>query len=98
MRHIGDTQKGLELVNKLASLGGEIKVTKITKTGFNEMEGNTYMVRVKAIAPAGKVWTSNRRKSLLFGFDTNSTWGEPEEYNDEDEKDLIKELVYSACL
>lgn len=96
---VGNTQDGLEMVRKLVSLGGEVKVTKVIKTGFNTMEGNCYDVRIKAIAPAGKVWTSNKRESLLFTFETNSTWVEPDDYEEDyDERDLIKEMVYGCCL
>lgn len=101
MEFLGNTQDGLEMVRKLANLGGEIEVTRVIKTGFNEMEGNCYTVHIKATAPAGKVWTSNKRESLLFEFDTNSTWVEPdnEDYDGNyDEKDLIKDMVYNVCL
>lgn len=101
MTFVGNTQDGLEMVRKLVDLGGEIKVTKIIKTGFNEMEGNCYTVRIKATAPVGKVWTSNKREKLLFMFETNSTWIEPDdgEYDENySEKDLIKDMVYGCCL
>lgn len=100
MNYAGKTQEGLELVAKLASFGGLIKVTRIEKTEWNEMEGQNYTVRVKATAPEGKVWKQNKRKNLMFEFETNSTWLEPSDDDDEDvtEQELIKEMVFNACL
>lgn len=99
MKYVGGTQKGLELANKLVQLGGTVKVTKIIYDGFNEMEGHNYTVWVKATAPDGKVWQENRRKSMLFEFETNSTWLEPEDEEDEDktEQEIIKDMVANVC-
>ena len=100
MKYVGETQNGLDAVYKLASKGGIMKVTRIENDGWNEMEGNLYTVTIKATAPKGKVWSSNKRKSMLFQFDTNSTWLEPEDDEDEEatEQELIKEMVYNTCL
>ena len=101
MKFLGNTQDGLEMVRKLASLGGEIEVTKVIKTTWNCYEGQNYLVHIKAVAPAGKVWTSNKRESLLFEFETNSTWVEPDDGDyDENysEKDLIEDMIYGCCL
>lgn len=98
MTYAGGTQKGLELANKLVQLGGTVKVTKIIYDGFNDMEGHNYTVRVKATAPDGKVWRSNKRKSLLFEFETNSSWLESEDEEDEEksEQEIIKEMIYNV--
>lgn len=96
MKYVGGHAKGFELINKLVELGGEVKVTKIIYDGFNDMEGHNYTVRVKATAPDGKVWQENHRKSMLFEFETNSTWLE-DYYNDGDdnrsEQQVIKDIV-----
>ena len=102
MKYVGGTQDGLNTVDKLASMGGMIKVTRIEKTDWNEMEGQNYTVTVKATAPEGKVWGQNKRKNIMFQFDTNSTWIEPD-YDDEEaenmtEQELIREMVYNVCL
>lgn len=98
MKYVGGTQNGLNLIQKLVDLGGTVKVTHIEKNDWNDMESQNYMVRVKATAPDGKVWGSNKRKSRLFEFDTNSSWLEPEE-GDEDktEQELIKNMVDNIC-
>ena len=102
MKYAGGTQDGLNAVDKLASMGGSIKVTRIEKTDWNEMEGQNYTVTVKATAPEGKVWGQNKRKGLLFQFDTNSTWIEPDPEDEEAEnmtdQELIREMVYNVCL
>lgn len=100
MKYVGGHEKVFELMNKLVELGGEVKVTKIIYDGFNEMEGNNYTVRVKATAPDGKVWQENRRKSMLFEFETNSTWLEDwddGEDDDMEENEIIKDMVNSIC-
>lgn len=96
MTYVGGTQKGLELAYKLVQLGGTVKVTKIEKGPWNEMEGQNYTVRVKATAPQGKVWSSNKRKGLMFEFDTNSTWLDGEEWGDMSEEEIIKEMIYNV--
>ena len=96
MKYVGNHNDGVLLMQGLVNLGGVIKVTKIIFDGFNEMEGNTYTIRIKATAPDGKVWDDNRRKSLLFEFSTSSTWLE-DYYNDGDdnrsEEQVIKDIV-----
>ena len=96
MTFVGNQADGLNAIQKLVNLDGVVKITKIESEGFNEMEGNVYTVRIKATAPEGKVWKSNRRKSLLFEFSTNSTWLE-DYYNDGDdnrsEQQVIKDIV-----
>ena len=96
MKYVGNHNDGMLLMQGLVNLGGTLKMTKIIFDGFNEMEGNTYTIRIKATAPDGKVWDDNRRKSLLFEFSTNSTWLE-DYYNDGDdnrsEEQVIKDIV-----
>lgn len=96
MKYVGNHNDGMLLMQRLVNLGGELKMTKIIFDGFNEMEGNTYTVRIKATAPEGKVWNNNHRKSLLFEFSTNSAWLE-DYYDDEDdnrsEQQVIKDIV-----
>lgn len=96
MTYVGGTQNGLNLAYKLVQLGGTVKVTKIEKGPWNDMEGQNYTVRVKATAPDGKVWSSNKRKSMLFEFDTNSTWLDDEEWEDMGEEEIIKEMIYNV--
>lgn len=96
MKYVGGHAKGFELMDKLAELGGEVKVTKIIYEGFNDMEGHNYAVRVKATAPDGKVWQENHRKNMLFEFETNSTWLEDwGDGNNKGENEIIKEMVNS---
>ena len=98
MKYAGGHAKGFELMDKLVDLGGEVKVTKIIYDGFNEMEGNNYTVRIKATAPDGKVWQENHRKSMLFEFETNSTWLEDwDDGEDKGENEIIKDMVNSIC-
>lgn len=99
MKYAGGHEKGFELIGKLVDLGGEVKVTKIIFDGFNEMEGNNYTVRVKATAPNGKVWQENCRNSMLFEFETNSTWLEDWDDDGEDmgENEIIEDMVNSIC-
>ena len=96
MKYVGNHNDGTLLMQGLVNLGGTLKMTKIIFNGFNEMEGNTYTVRVKVTAPDGKVWDDNRRKSLFFEFSTNSTWLE-DYYNDggdnRSEEQVIKDIV-----
>ena len=96
MKYVGGHEKGFELMNKLVELGGTVKVTKIIYEGFNDMEGHNYSVRIKATAPDGKVWSSNKRKSMLYEFDTNSTWLDDEEWGDMSEEGIIKEMIYNV--
>ena len=102
MKYVDGTQDGLNTVDKLASMGGMIKVTRIEKTDWNEMEGQNYTVTVKATAPEGKVWGQNKHKNIMFQFDTNSTWIEPDSDDEEaenmTEQELIREMVYNVCL
>lgn len=96
MKYVGGHAKGFELINKLVDLGGEAKVTKIIDNGFNEMEGNNYLVRIKATAPDGKVWEENHRKNMLFEFSTNSSW--LDDWDDEmGEYDIIIDMVSCIC-
>ena len=98
MKYVGGHEKGFELMNKLVDLGGEVKVTKIIYGGFNEMEGHNYTVRVKATAPDGKVWSDNHHKSMLFEFETNSTWLEDWDIEeDKGENEIIEDMVNSIC-
>lgn len=99
MTYAGGHEKGFELMNKLVQLGGTVKITKIIYDGFNTMEGHNYTVRVKATAPDGKVWRTNKRKNLMFEFETNSTWLEPEDEEDEEksEQEIIEEMVNNIC-
>lgn len=100
MLYVGGTQKGLDLAYKLVKLGGTVKVTRILSTTWNDIEGQNYTVTVKATAPEDKVWLSNKRKSMLFQFDTNSTWIEPDDGDKEaenmTEQELIKDMVYNS--
>lgn len=95
MMYVGQHNDGMNLIQSLVKLGAAVKVTHIDKGPWNDMEGQNYTVRVKATAPDGKVWWSNKRKSRLFEFDTNSSWLEPEDGEDEDktEQELIKDMV-----
>lgn len=99
MTYVGGTQEGLFTIEELVKLGGTVKVTRIEKGPWNDMEGQNYTVRIKATAPEGKVWRSNKRKSLLFEFDTNSSWLEPDDEEDEDktEQEIIKDMVSNVC-
>lgn len=99
MKYVGGTQKGLFTISELVKLGGTVKVTHIDKGQWNDREGQNYTVRVKATAPEGKVWRSNKRKGLLFEFETNSSWLEPEDEEDEDktEQEIIKGMVANVC-
>lgn len=65
MMYVGQSQDGLNLIQSLVELGGTVKVTHIEKNDWNDMEGQNYTVRVKATAPDGKAWRSNKRKSRL---------------------------------
>lgn len=96
MKYVGGTEKGLELAYKLVRLGGDIKITRIDYDGWNDMEGNLYTVRIKATAPQGKVWSSNKRKNMLYDFDTNSTYLEDWYEEDMTDKEAIKEMVYNS--
>ena len=100
MKYVGGHANGFELMDKLVELGGTVKVTKIIYDGFNDMEGNNYTVRIKATAPDGKVWQENHHKSMLFEFETNSTWLEDwddGEDDDMEENEIIKDMVNSIC-
>ena len=98
VRYIGKTREGLEAVRHLSKLGGTIEVTGVDKTIWNSLEGQNYIVYIKAVAPEGKVWKVNNRQSLLFEFDTNSTWVETG-YDDElTEQERIEWMVYDCCL
>ena len=98
MKYVGNHTDGLNLTQKLIDLGGAAKVTSILDEGFNTWIGHSYMVRVKAVAPEGKVWAENRRQNLLFEFETNSTWlQDDEEYEELGDKGVIKEMISSIC-
>ena len=99
MKYVGNHNDGMLLMQGLVNLGGELKMTKIIFNGFNEMEGHNYTVRIKATAPDGKVWQENRRKSMLFEFETNSTWlGDWDDGEDDDmeENEIIEEMVVQS--
>ena len=52
----------------------QVKVTKFTHTGFNEMEGNTFEFNVK-------LFTTKKYKNLLLNVETNNSYLEDcEEY------------------
>lgn len=99
MKYVGNHNDGMNLIQSLVDLGGTVKVTRIDKGPWNDMEGQNYTIRVKATSPEGKAWKENRRKNLLFEFGTNSSWLEPEDGEDEEktEQELIKDMIANIC-
>ena len=65
---------------------------------FRSVSQSRYAVRIKATAPDGKIWSDNHHKSMLFEFETNSTWLEDwDDGDDKGENEIIKEMVNSIC-
>lgn len=77
-----------------------VTVTKVEKIGFNDMEGNQYLIGFKMTAIKG-TFTHNNRKSTLFQSVTNSSYIEDymQEYDDYSLNDIKKELQeYLDCV
>jgi len=62
----------------------EVKVTSIKRYGFNEMEGNQVDINVKLL-------TDKKHKNKLFTIETNDTY--MEEFNRDNEKEDLTDYL-----
>ena len=89
-----------EILENFKGKNIEIKITKILKNYFNDMEGYQNTINVKlTIIDENKVFADTKRKSKMFKIHTNSTY--IEDFEHETESELIETLLdwlYTAVM
>ena len=89
-----------EILENFKGKNVEIKITKILKNDFNDMEGYQFYINVKiTLLDEKKVFADTKRKSKMFKIHTNSTY--IENFEHETETELIETLLgwlYTATM